>query len=645
MAFTNITYQSNFYNFHKKLVSVKLYKDGYAGAIKYIRTQAVGIEVNYQDDNTPIIGTGAKVSFVNQGSFNDYDDLLTAYEKTWKCTIEYNGSVVFEGVNVCDLNEQEILNNGIITVQFTNYLRRLEDNYLISLAPSSLNTRMLTLIHEALGNTGFTYNLYINSTLFEEDMTDSDTDSFIHQTFIENDIFYSNWDEYESTYNVINKILKPFGAFLFAYGTKWIIERIENVGRTGDWLYYVHDSLTGVSCSSLKQEINKQDGDFKYIGVSQVFSYNSGLKTLKINLVEKKFNSLVASDFDADTIISKTLVSNYPLGGTMTPKSWYYEENLTGLTNGTNYIGITQWFHFVCGANTATWAMRGIYNIFYVQFNAPSDPTTLNISYKINCNVYDKTAIKSVLARFFIRINSGAKIDYFITEDPNSGVLSLGLAGYTFTVEVKPDKNGLMSVDVTTSIELTSAIQSDLGFPKIQDFIIGFLPSLYTSYANVQTFATDNYVGDMQITMNANEVNNEITSTINQNFIKTENEDLALFDLDDINYSNGFQLSTGEKTSVWSSTAASASETLVDLYIKDKFRKYSKILHIIKATILADLHIKPFAILTDDNIVSDESIGSLIKFVVTKYSWDLVNGIYSGLEAEEYPDTDIIITE
>ena len=52
--------------------------------------------------------------------------------------------------------------------------------------------------------------------------------------------------------------------------------------------------------------------------------------------------------------------------------------------------------------------------------------------------------------------------------------------------------------------------------------------------------------------------------------IEPEEIDLLLFDLDNINYSNGLQLSTGVKTAFWDSVGASATEPLIDIFIKKR---------------------------------------------------------------------------
>ena len=120
-----LKYQSDFYNYFKKKVSVQISKAGWTGAVKQLRTTEVILEVNYVDENTPVIGTGVKIGLINEGTFDSLEDLLTSTERQFKCVIYYNSVLVFQGFSICDLNEQQFLPWSKLSLQFTDYLRRL----------------------------------------------------------------------------------------------------------------------------------------------------------------------------------------------------------------------------------------------------------------------------------------------------------------------------------------------------------------------------------------------------------------------------------------------------------------------------------------------------------------------------------------
>lgn len=640
MAFNDIKYQSNFYNLQNKLVSVKLYKDDYTGAATDIKVVSVFIDVNYQDDKIPIIGQGAKIVFINQGSFNDFDDLLTMYEKQFKCVIEWNSQVVFEGFSICDLNEQQFLPYAAITVQFTNYLRRLGGDYLTILNTIENRTDLLTIIQDALERTGLEYDLYVNSTLFEVGMNAESTDSFLPQTTVENIVFYENLDEYQNTYDVLNKILFPFGAFIYAYGQRWVIERIENINRIGDWVYYGLLSSDATSTPSLLQTLNKQNGDFEYINTSQNVQYNSGFQTLKLQLQDKAFETLVINNFTTDNI--ETVADGNPASGELASRTWYINENVTGVITGANYKEIQKYIYGFGGA-VAAWANRGIFYVFSMQYISGLAAMEMTLNYKISRGPGDPYQFQQIQARFFIRVNSGDGADQYLKETTDGG-LELSVSEYIFTIDFNQgDNSTILSV---SKVFPMGDIYVGLGTPKIQDFILGILPVYYTTDGSNWWYVEDIYVGDVEVKAELEAIDNEITVELNENFIKEETISLDLFDLDDIQYVNGFMLTDGTKTTTWDTTGTSTGgyESLVDLFIKDKFRKYSKTNRKLTANILCDNHIKPFAILSDDNLYED-SADDIINFIVTRYSWDLVNGIYHNLEAEEYPDTEILIDE
>jgi hypothetical protein len=637
MAFTNVKYQSDFYNHFGTLVSVKIYEDSYAGGITNIRTKSVTIDWNYVDENTPVAGTGAKVSFVNSGDFNDFDDLLTGYEKTFKCVIEYNSVVVFEGYNICDLNEQQLLDKAIITVQFTNYLRRLEDKYLTELTPISNRTLLLDAIQEALEMTGLLYDLYVNSTLWESHMNDDDEDTWLNNTYVENDVFYENPDEYDDVYTSLNKMLKSFGAFLYAYGQKWVIERFSNITRIGTWVLHEYGSNTGKSTTSLKQSINKQNGDFKYVESSQICEYNSGLNTLIVDILDKTLDTLCFNDWDAATIT--TVADDIPDGGTLTKRTWYTNANNTGLEDGILRGKTTHWFLWN-NLPTVDFQWRaGLYYVFDVQFNA-SLPTNLTVNFK---NELDTTSGRyDMWLRYFIKVNSGVKVDWFLAK-AETGELYLREEPYAFETKFSGE-NVKLSTEVN-DIWALDDIAADLGSPAIQDFMIGFLPQ-YIQTGGGWGYSSWAAIGDIIVKIDPESVTNKITTTFNESFTKTETVELNLFDLNNYNYNNGLMYNaTGSKTSGWDEGGDSVyDEELVDLYIKNKLRKYNRTVHKLKAKILTDIVLKPFCIITDDNLALEESSGSIIDFVLTSDTWDLVNGMHD-IEAEEFPDTEIILED
>ena len=638
MAYGDITYRSNFYSVKGTFCSVKIYKDGYSGATTEVRTQSVSILVNYLGEDVPLIGTGATVTIINDGDFSDFNDLLTSHEKQFKVVIEYDSAIVFEGFLLNDLNEQQFLPFGLVTIQCANYLRRLEDDHLDALANISLNKRMLPTIQEALASTGLNYDLYVNSTLFEENMEDDDTDTWLHQTWVENALFYKNPDEYDDTYKVLNKMLLPFGAFLYMSGQKWIVERLDNVNRVGDWVRYESSGgspLVGIAAGTLRQVLNKQDGDFIYIESSQIIEYQSAYKELLLRLNELAYTTLIFNNLTAATVTPTA--AEIPAAGSLSKRTWYINDQNTDLADGNNYGDITRYFYWK-GGTAVAWRLRGLYYVIDIQNNLFNDPIEMFLNYKINHGF--SSTMTTVRPRYTIRINSGIHAGKYL--DNSGDHLALNAAEYIFGPMIQTPSENLITM--TEVLDLTP-IFVDLGNPTSIDFIISFLPSYWLSNLDEHWYYTqENYIGDFEVIVTPNAIDNEISTVLADDFIKTKEMKLDLFDLDDHSYVNGLLCYLGtKKTSAWDSEGDSAyTETLIDILIKNQFRKYSETVHRLKARIMYEGYLKPLAVISDDNLALEESDGTIVDFIVMKHNWDLVNDIYA-IVAEEYPDTEITI--
>ena len=119
--------------------------------------------------------------------------------------------------------------------------------------------------------------------------------------------------------------------------------------------------------------------------------------------------------------------------------------------------------------------------------------------------------------------------------------------------------------------------------------------------------------------------------------------------MDNENFANGLELlgdSAGAeliKTKIWTSYLhpASLELSLMDLFARFKFGNFCHTLHKLRGSILYDGYLKPFAILTDNNLLTD---GIIPKLLVHGYDWDLNNGTYD-IEAVEYTEETEIPSE
>ena len=809
-------YTSYFYNFHGKLIRVKIKKKDYSGAVNSdMRITDLKIETNYQDEITPVVGTGAKVEFLaDADNFTTYEDLLTSKEKEFYCEVYYNTAgdpgteatfptdtlsfttdiegpirnyllvvevsdterglfsprvtiftsdettetiincgpltfgnrfivfhgtitglytaytevpstpmniwptmtnsitkydeilalpvhlngyipeetnLVFSGFSICDLNERQLLPFAHITMQFTDYIKRMEDKMdLPCLANLSANISVFNIIHDIITSIDMSRPLYVNSTLFEQDMVnDNDnTDTLVEQLFVETNVFYSDSVSHDSAYDAINKVLLPLGAHLYSYDNAWILERIEDITRDGDWSIfqniYTNDETVS-STPTLKKAINKQDDDFEYIEESQVIEYASGVQKLILNLKETQLDSLSFNNYDLENI-HKT-ADEWPTPQTLVPREWYIHEDAinveTGLVRGTMSTYLKWGYPY--NSDPHAFENSGVYYAFNVQFNETVDnPTTLNIEYKMSSDdtLIDYVAV-GVSMRCHIMVDGGAKSGYFLgPERENSSgerVPSITASNAYYweqviilsrtTTKVEKTWTFSLSINLTdnypkkdSAIPLESVWQQLGGGVNVksQGFIlciwpakillpsvsvIGVDPSLYA-------VARSNYLGDVATTVTQRDIPNKFTYYINESFLKTEEIDFSFMDLANINFANGFFIKDLEetalhpewtaykKTELWTSNGSIVPCPLVDIFAKMRFRNYYKTMHRLTAKILYNGYLKPFTVLTDDTIILNSSAN--VQFIITQYVWDVVNGTYD-IVGQEYTDEDIVI--
>lgn len=690
----DLKYQSDFYNYFHTLVSLKIYKRDYGShATIYVRTSEVTITVNYTDDNTPVIGTGAKVVIrADTTNLTYLEDLLLSYEKEFMCTIEYGGVVVFRGYTLYDLNERQLLPYSAVTIQFTDYLHRTEGEYAGTLKPVGGVSNLMSVVQSILTSSGLEFPLFVNSTLFEDSMNQADTDCFLPQVCVQNSIFYSDSYTYDNVYDMVNKALHSFGAFLYAWEDRWIIERQEDITRDGTWISYNPEDFEseydseipeGVAITSLKQSINKQDGDFEYVEMSQVMEYDTGLHTLILRLRDKLLDTLVFNDWPDPDSIFKTLFYS-PAAGTLDYRTWYIHNDFTDLKKGEDKNDINQWIHYTASETF----VKGLCYNFAVYFNQDSgNDTVLSIEYS-NSTKQSMTDIYRVGQYFILKFDGGTYSNSYLVVtglitayDPHGLSTNVGIniitsasmfygAAYcynysitaisgvgddrtkTFTLSNQIDFTDIVDVRIYnnpngTYQQYNGSLWDLLGQPEQQSFNITFCSPQYTIHQqpnDIWEFPhmfPDVYLGDITVTVNAEEIDNKITYVLNKDFIKTEEVDLYLFDLKNLNYSNALLEVDGlTRTNLWTSENSPIAIPLYEVFAKCKFRKYGRTIHRLKATILIDQILKPFTIITDDTLLNINA--QVITFLLNGYNWDLVKGQYE-IDAEEYTEEEVIV--
>lgn len=644
----NLKYQSaTFYNYFKKAVVIRLYKKDYVGSVVTVRVKDVSIFTNYQDNTTPIIGTGAKLRLLNDtNTFTAFDDLLTSKEKEFKCTVTVANQVVFTGFSLCDLNEQQFLPKAVITIQFTDYLRRLEDKYLSDL-PSALGyaSPLSTLVKQALNmiDIGFT-NLLVNSSIYETRMTKTISNSFLNQAYVENELFLDKDNKQDDVYTILNKILTSFNCHLYSYDQFWVIERTEDIERETNWQSFDLGSETIGNTTARVATLHKQDGDFSYIDMSQVLKYYTGIHTLVLNISDKRKDSLITNSLDAATSIPDNTfypakMNTWYMGGD--PYQFYR-------LDGVNKRGVNKWFQWSIAVPNNIPPTEKPYYWMRLYPNT-SGKTILSISYKMFVPIFYPAYNDSV--ELALRIDCRQNTMYWVALlDDNIAFHTNASASHSvyLKVEHKVDKEDL-TPNVTTwtfskEIDFTSLLASNpFGFPYI-DYIFQFQAIKYIRGGTTGYFV-DNVIGDFQIQIKDAPIDNQYTYNLSDAYIKEEKVEIALCDANSESYVNGLLLPVNTATNEFTRTVSWTSDNgntriLQDKIAEEWYRKYSDTNRMLLSDIAYDGYLKLFTVFTDDNI--KDSLGNNVKFVLLNYTWDVVSGTYT-IELEEYPNEEIII--
>jgi hypothetical protein len=498
-------------------------------------------------------------------------------------------------------------------------------------------------------------------------MDDGASDCLIKQLWVENAMFFTSMTDFDDAYTALNKILRSLGAYFYSNGTRWILERQEDVFRTGAWVY-LPDLVSGATVQSVanqKQEYNKQDDDFEYVNTSQVLQYASGLQKLILDLKDKPFDTFVFNDFTVDM---QTISDTTPDAGTLSLRKWYVYWEATPLAVGYSFRGMNKYFKWEYANTIADPTMMGLYYSFEIFFNVSEDiPTELTVSYKMSGDM-DLTNIYAAGIRFALRFDGGTLSDYYLgyVLGPDGETQILGYGEFfdfhirqTFdTTQDKKTKtwtisqtfnltdNRVVPQPGTLPDATMPSIWSVLGNPTSQKFTIMFFPLVNVGLAGADVFEMTNYIGDIEVTITQQQVLNKLTYYVNEDFIKTETIDIDFFDLTNKNFANGFLVGDVwndlHKSELWASEQSNTPQPLMDILARDRFRRYSRTIHKLVGTIMHDGYMKPFSVLTDDNLMFDSEYP--IKLLLEKYTWDLNAGTYD-IEATEYTEEEILVDE
>lgn len=662
-----LKYVSQFYSLSGKAVTVNIYADGYSGDTETLITEKCVISSNLE---SRIIGDG--MDFTIRNTFSDWttlDDLLGNYEKQYKAIVTKDGGVIFEGFLICDLNEQVMLQKGVIRLSFTNYLRRLMDKYVID---TTYLVSLLTLIQRCLQATELLYPIRINSQLYHQNVTDT---HFLKAIHVWESAFYTNDVETQSAHDILQMILTAFNAYLYQHGEYWHIERYDDIDRTGSWYEFPIDGDTEQIISNQLVELHKQT-DFEYINTSQTLVYNSGANILEINLQDRLFHNLVDPTYQIFTAHASAsppypeprqwMYTQFPSSGTR-PEITKLNRQFGAITNPV-YINTlnadSAWEYGQVGwGSNDNFRGYGIHSRFSLTVSSDADsPTHMNISWKwVNfrqlwngtMSHYKSAGVTDYRFHCYVRIvpftDGVLEKKYIVWDDVNEEYKTqIGLMSNSYLeLEVSKDQLNQVTGEFSPQINIPMSEVNDGGGALSGDYdlVVGVTYAA-VKYLGTWYYMDKNIIGDVQITVDGSVMENQLQYDQQQGFTKKEIINLALFDTHNLNYVNGlYYLSVGKwhRTGSWLvDIGTPVYETLIDKLVKSMYNQLHRTTRSIRADIkyTAASIIKPLTIITDDSLFYDSV--ELIPFIVIKFKYDVESEIYV-VEMKEYSKEEFTI--
>ncbi len=342
MATYGLQYTKNVYNKALGECSVQIYKKNFVGDYSdlTIAKGGVRITVSAVDYFEPIVSTSLSLDIINnKTNFYELDDLFSISDLEYQVFVFTNSSpsvTLFRGFIPCEVVEQAWLPNGIITLNATNNLNRLNQSI-----PTILQTRgnykLIDIISSCLDGTGLLLPIYINCSLKETMAYTGDT--CFDQTTIDADVYYKDSTELQTSKYVLESILKTFGCFIYYYNDAWYIERLKDIGNaTKAYKKYAvnRNTVTTVNVTLADLVLGT---DIRPINTSQSIVYIPGCKKLKVtfnetqgNLLSYYFTNITKNysnlELNEETITKKYWGANDEIDYTILPSNGFTPINI-----------------------------------------------------------------------------------------------------------------------------------------------------------------------------------------------------------------------------------------------------------------------------------------------------------------------------
>jgi len=639
-------------------IIVTIEKKGYTGITTEITITDLLINVNYKDFFTPAIGTGLELSIINNlPDWYQLEELLTAYNREFYIKIQQSGAsyqtVVFEGYILANNNEQQLQKDSTISLQASNQIAQLsETNNIKYLTEGNGMHQLIYYLAGILQKTGLVYDYWINCSVYETSMNYG---KLFTELYVNKHLFCDAEANYQDLLTVLNKILKSFNLFVYAFNQRWYIDRIfdSSSPRTyvqydsediDDFAYYIHSGVTVTTITHFTGGTFNNSTDFHYVGGNPTIQYQAGYKEIEITTeYNNNANSLNESYSGAS--------SHYYNGQTLPViGKWYVDSN--GYIMGTT--GSTVQFH-----NGAEAMFKGLYTNIIIYKD--DDNTTFNLSYKRRLTatelaLYNSGELAVMIFQFNIidwaHSGGGEQLVY----DADGGTWSTastdldgGSAYTTFDVSYDNERK-IYYCELNLTPEIKHLDGNGwhylelriLGAKSGRSGVIGYNYDWNPTYLDLKATQDIALYDD-----------STYTGSISDNYYSKLSESIQLFDTSNYYTTNALEINNTVYTGVTSYTSSNWQDartvskglrnlSLQKLYLEAVMQQYNKPRKVLKADIIYKYPLQPFSIIRDKNNIRDDKI---IDLVLMGYEYDVCACKYTITAQEVVSDDDYIIPE
>jgi hypothetical protein len=674
-------------------IIIDICKKDYVGDITILRTEKEGISITLDTTDYFDIyaSTSCELQIINNlADFFELDELFSISDFEYYVIIYDSSYTYFEGFIPCDVVEQTYLPHGTVTLNATNNLKRLSD-FVPTMFTIVGGYKLIDILHHLLSFTGLSLPIHINCSLFANGMQLTQTNrTLFDQTFVYSEVFLSNDTEFKSCADILTDILTSVDCKLYYWNGVWRIERIKDLGTSSvNYIIYIpgdstiyHSTVTNSSIAIGRGD----DSKVRFANANQVIKYTPGKKQVKLSLKEDVKLNLVSYYFNnIQEVGSGETVETYnPDFGT-----WEIDNdttqtpftNLNGVLNGVklhntyqaiplpspgdpgynNALLFDEIDQYETGtSNTLALnyyrsSLSGLYGKFRFTVN-PTNETQLTIKISVTLPAEFLSLQTTFMSdknvhpdnwKFYARIylRNGPGFAYFVHYNTSTQkyelVNSSNIIGRTADALIVRSSDvswGDFTNKLTYTNEFTITIPIDDFKDDLvsTDFIIGVCELGYRTVSNAPNRAIkfSNY-GDIYVTVNNEDEDNVVTGNVNLDFVDVLEQDVTLYDVQNLNILNGLFLDVNclFPTLQWYDAQGYTSILITEKMIEDRFQLYHKVRREITSDIYYQVGtgippLRPFVFLTDSHFTN--------KFYVNGFQWKIESNIFENTSLKEY---------